>query len=422
MRGSEDVRGRLSLSQRSVGGSAFILLAALEIGCGTAVAQEWKAGATASAEAEYAKNPYLTEGKGSSYASASLDLRPFVTYTDGRTQIRLEGRAELTQFNKDLGLEDNYQATLQLIRQLSSRLELTSAVSADYTEARLGALRRLQDAGASPGAGPQLPELDPAIPDVTVLGGRTRSKGLWGTAGLGLQMDDRNRLEADVRASGQWFVDPSYDDYKSYGGEARYLRVLDSRLSIGLIGGVTFTEYDGTNAIKSGRSILTMATAQMQFNSRWKATLDAGMSFSRVKGTVGQLSSTFNSLSLRGSVCRNTTRVRFCGRVQRMPQPTAFGGIRVSTSAMLDHSIRLSESNQLTTSASYVRTSQGRGPVLGFSKIEFFGGNARFEHRLNQRLSAFAAATAGKLRQNGLKRDASLSISAGISIKLGSIR
>lgn len=371
-------------------------------------------------------NPYNDVASNDPALALTAEIRPALRIREESTTLDIAGSAQLRQFTKRYGLEDNYTLNLRMFSRLSERVTLRSSGNFSYNLGGFNGLNRpgllTDNSGGSTGTTPEIQvPINLPLTDVTVLGQRTRTKLGQANIGIDAVLSDRSRISASAGARVMRFKSNRFSDYDSVDGSLSYSQSLNERMSIGVSGTVSRTNYI---ASRVGDALVTsgQATFDYRFDPRFTLSLGAGLSKAKTKQLPGQSDRQYTTLSARGSLCREGDRSRFCISGDRSPQPTANGIVRTSLSVAADYSLKLSDRDRISVSGTYVRTDPARGLIFNDPAVDYVSGSARYDYQIRERMSFFANASYGKLLSSGSSRRANVGLMGGIRFDIGALK
>lgn len=406
-------------------------------------AQEAQTALIVSTGASVESNPY-NEANPIAAVAATAELQPVARFRSASTTLDLRGLAQFRQFVRRYGLEDNYSANAGLTTRATEQLTLRAFTAISYNEGGYNSYGRAGLSplfGTDPGSGAlptnsSLPNTTdpttslvnvspiqqlPLLTDVTLLGVRTRTTSFQGGAGFDAQLTEHSQLSGDISARGQRYKLGGLNDFNSGSAELRWSHGLGELSSVGFIASVDRTNYSGTR-VGDTTSKSLLLSYDRRFSAGWSLSAAAGASFSNITQPAGLPNAHLTALSLRGRFCKQGERSEFCVGVQRSPQPSANGGVRVSSSAQLDYSRRLSQRERVSFAGSYARTGQGRASVIALPDSDFVSGSARYDNQFRERVSLFTSVSASKIYGLGASRRPNIGVAAGVQFRFGALQ
>jgi hypothetical protein len=395
---------------------------------GVAQAQDVQTSVVASAGISGETNPYNETNAGGLSLAATAELAPTISVRDEQTSVTINALAQFRQFFRRYGLEDNYSANTSIVSRRSDSLTLRGNSTFSYNRGGYNGFGRPSLSAIDPiSTTPDLTQPDPTVPlqdplllisDVTLLGQRTRVTSYGSGLGADARLGAYSSLSLDLTARALRFKSTGFDDYNSYRAEFQYSYQLDELISVGLIGGYGKTNYLDLSQ-GDVNSYDALASLDRRFGGNWSLSLGAGASFTDIDARAGRPAVHYTSLSVRGRFCWRGEFSQMCVGGQRSPQPAANGSVRVTDSVNADYSLRLSERERLSLSASYARTGRGRD-LMALPASDFVSGSARYDRDITKRIGAFASASVSKISNFGASRRANIGFALGVQARIGS--
>lgn len=395
---------------------------------GGAAAQEMRGGVDVSLGAEVISNPYLAQVDTGAAAAATMEVRPWLRESDGLTAFDLRGYARLRQYSRYHGLEDDYGASAGISHRANERLTLSGNARLSSTVSRGGFAAIVPpDSIGTPGGGVGVPPPPGPIdeifdPDVTLLGQRGRATTISAGMGASYIMDERHSGGVNFH-----FRDASYDvpgaqEYQSYGASAHVTRILNERTNIGTEVSYTKTDYAGPGS-GDAESIVAFGTLSHRMDEVWTLQASAGAAFTQTDPTPAIPRRKVTTLATNASLCRRYSEGSFCLGYSRLPQPTGYGGVRTTDALSMNYSRRLSERDSVSATVGYSHVGAAAALVGNrFGKVEYVSASAMFSRVFNERLSGFVRTTSHRSFYSGRTVDPSVSLSAGVTVRLGRTR
>lgn len=375
----------------------IITLAAM--GCcipGIALAQTTsKVSAEVYGSAGYSANPFGSIGDDTGSGFGEIGIRPRVELRTERDIFTLSGDAQLQQYFRRYSSFDNYNVALDYAGRPSSKL--TTSARVNYANTVVGAFNQSLFVET-----PETPEVPVTGTDIGLFGQGSRRQNISGSAGLGVILTERQRVNvsafaADINFQGNQAVGGfATQDYTSYGGSASYSNRLSSTVELGASGSVAITDYRG--GLGQTRSYTGSGTFNIRINSLWTANGSVGVSY--VERDIGNSQAAFS-----GSValCRRGERSEMCANASRQVLPSAFAGTQNQTGFGVNWRYRLTERGTISAQSSY--TDVNGDDSLFSQNLRYWATSANYQHRVSQRLfmttSAFYRAVYGSAFSRG---------------------
>lgn len=389
-------------------------------------AQDVQASVRASVGGSAETNPYNDPNPGGAAVAATAEISPTFVARDDRTTVQVNGMAQFRRFFRRYGLEDNYSASAAITRRQTEWLTLRANSFFSYNEGGFNGFGRpsLTTPGpiiVNPDPTVPAPVIDPllGLSDVNILGQRTRTTSYGASLGADFTLGEYSSLSLDGDARAMRFKTTGFDNYNSLHGEAHWTYQVAEGWSAGLIGGYGRTNYLRQDQGDAGTTDL-LATVDGRLGARWTVSLSLGESFTTIDGRGGRPDIHYSSFSTRARICQQGEFSQFCLGAQRSPQPTANGGVRVSTTINGDYSIRVSERERVSLSGSYAKTGRTRDLTVGGQPaIDFVTASARYDNQIDQRLTAFVSTNFSKTYSSLERRKANVGIAIGLQYSFG---
>lgn len=363
---------------------------------------------------EVATNPYLESGEQEASVAATAEVRPRLIYDTSVTRFELQAFARGSAFADNYGFGDDYGAAVSVLHRATSQLSLSADAGVTSTDSPRHSLWLQDDEGAVP-EGPVLPELPGD--DVTVLGQRGRSTAISGGVGLDYAASARDTVGVSGNFQKSFLSHAGARDYRVLGANGWYQRVVDERTSIGAVVGYSSYDYEDP-AAPDAESLSVLGSFTLQLAEAWSLNGTAGVERTRIEDSALADSSTSTSFSGNANLCRSDSRESFCVAYQRGTRPTAYAGVRNSDSVTVSYRLRASERGAVSIGGSYSRDS-GLVSDMAIANSRLIGVRGGYEHRFNQRFSAYVDAALDRLYRGGVALDPRARVGAGIRYAFG---
>ena len=263
--------------------------------------------------------------------------------------------------------------------------------------------------------------MDPllALSDVNILGSRTRTTSYGSGVGTDLVLGAYANLSLDFDARALRFDQAGLDEYNTLHGEMHVSHQLNESFSVGATAGYGRTNYLDLGQGDAGTADF-LASVDGKIGARWTVSVSVGGSFTKIDGRGGRPDVNYSSISTRMRFCWQGEFSRFCLGGQRSPQPAADGNVRVSSTVNGDYSIRVSDRETISLSGSYARTGRSRDLTVGAQPaLDFVAASARYDNRINNKVSAFVNANVSKTYSPLVRRKANVGIAVGLQYSFG---
>ena len=352
-------------------------------------------------------NPFLQVGDGTSAATVYIQAAPQFRISDEVSEVSLDASLRYNRYTRLYGDDASASASVRIDRRLSSLTKLRAHASARV--ARTSA----QDFIAGPGVDQSVPVL---VSDVTFAGSRSRTTALDAGVGIAHQLSDRDRLDAEVAVSTTYFSALVQSDYRFVTGDLEFDRTLSERTSVFAALRVGYSDFLA-GRLDDGTVIAPTVGIKTQINPRLSLEAGAGLSFSRVNGLTGRDTSLVPSA--RVVLCETNVDNKNCIRISRGSQPTAASGLTTVTIVNVSRTQKLSQWDQLTIGASYIRSD--RSSIGRTSQgYELLTASASYDHTFNRRFAAFVNPRYTKLFDSSVRRRADIGVLIGLRYRIGS--
>lgn len=402
-----------------------------------AVAQnESRLSADASVTAGYQNNPFTIQGGDTGSGLVTIDLAPRYQLLTERSTFTVSADADLQQYFRRYGHNENYSGTLDYQGRPSerltthARLDLSSAVlgaSGGYLPTAPTSLTGIGATGtgaAATGTGAAVPvvAVDPLVPitDIGLFGLRNRRRTVRLSGDASYSVSARDTLTLSAYGEATRYHDLPAGNYQAYGGSAGYSRRLSDRLTLGLQGSAA--AYDYHLGIANTRVYSVQATASGRLNGRWTADGALGVSF---VSSDTALSTRSTSLSGNVDLCRRGPLTTLCLQAARQVLPTGLAGSQYVTSAGANWNRQLSEHDSVFLGGSYSKVNGATLLVPGLLPLqtEYAQANVGYSRQLRERLRLIASANYRQILGSGdAGRPKDFGGQVGLSYRIGDKR
>lgn len=360
--------------------------------------------ATASANAGYAKNPFLEvgSGTGSGYAQASID--PEVKFTNYLTTITVAGMDNYKQYFQHYGSTNDFGAYVDYAGAPSTRLKTNLKLSYDNSIiGQTGFTTSSLDTGLS-----SAPVTSGS--DIALIGTRDRRQQLQASGGLVYTLSPHATLTTTA-----YYIHARYDklvtgDYDGFGDTTGWSRQVAERVQLGVQGSFAYYSYKagfGHTSIYSPQ-----ATFSVGLTSYWK--LDGALGASFVNNSISGNKTTFTG---NIKACRTTPRSDFCVTALRAALPTGSGQIQNELLASAKYSYKITVLTSVSLNASYTENSGIETLVNGPSK--YLRGSIGYDRRVTERVHLTVEARYANIYGTAVRRVGDYGVQAGVSVKIG---
>lgn len=401
MRG--DIRVRLRALLQAGGG-------ALALQAGPALAEEQfffdlSAGTNAS------RNPFLQSGDNTAAAGAFIQVDPQLQILDEVSEVKLYGTFRYNHYTRSSGDDVSGQGGLSVERRLSPLTLLRGRASARVAQS--SAL----DFTVAPGASPTDATAPVIFPDVTFAGTRSRTTVLGAGVGLDHDLNERERLVADLAVTTTQFSRAGQNDYRFVTGEVDYRRTISVRTSVFGALRVGYSDFLGSN-LDDGVIVAPTVGISTQLNPRLSLEVGLGTSLSRVN-ELGGRKTTRLVASARILLCEAIVASKGCFELSRGSQPTALSGLTTVTTANFSYNIPIGQRDQLAASANYTATDEPSTRRAGQS-TDLLTASATYNRTFNRRLSAYVTPSYARIFDSLLSPRSDIAVRVGVRYRIGS--
>jgi hypothetical protein len=394
--------------------TAFDLLAVM-----TPAAAQNRLTVDASASVGVATNPFLDVGSTPTAISPTLDLHPSWVSERPLTTLRVEADLQASFYNHDYGT--NASATIQGsgTHKLSEYTSINASLG--YFNTIVGTLNNVRvPVGIVVPVGSDLPDFvnDPA------LGGIGRRRQSYQASGnLVSMLSPRDQVEFGVSLSANRFEGMGFNDFNYVTPSLSYSRLLSENFNIGASFAVGLSDYRRT-PIGDATVYQPSLTVSRGISERWTLKGSLGAAIVDLTEGLGQ-SRTTTSLNGSADLCRRDSLLTACFSLSRQTVPSAFQGVRTSTSASTLIGYRMSPTDDLSFTGGYSRASSPlQRNIIGTTRddsLDFLNVNASYSRRFRPGFSGFVSAGYAKAFGDSIKRDANLTASAGVTYRFNGL-
>ena len=364
-----------------------------------------------SAGASASRNPFLQTGDNTASAAGFIQIDPQFEISDEVSEVTFSGSFRYNRYTRLYGDDASAQGGLKIERRLSSATLLRARASAQV--ARTSAL----DFIFSPGAGLPDETVPAVLPDVTFAG--TRSHTTVFDAGVGLDHDinERERLAADLAVTTTQFSQAGQGDYRFVTGDLDYRRTLTERTSLFAAVRLGYSDFLGSK-LDDGVIVAPTIGFSTQLNPRLTLEAGVGLSFNQVNDLGGRKDSRLVP-SARLILCENVVSSKGCFKISRGSQPTALSGLTTVTTASFTYSKPINQRDQFYVSANYTRTDRPSTPRVGQSS-DLLTAAATYDRTFNRRFSVYLTPSYARIFDSTVPRRADIAVRVGVRYRLGS--
>lgn len=399
---------------RLLGTAGAIILLDLFAVVSPATAQD-RLTADASASISVATNPFLSTGSTPTAIGPTLSLRPTWVSERPLTTLRIEGDARATFYNQGYGTNDSFSVQGLGSHKLSETTTLNAALG--YINSVVGTFNDVRvPVGPIVPIGATLPTFvnDPALAGI----GR-RQQVYQASGNLVSILSPRDQVEAGVAVSANRSGGVGLQDFNYASPSVAYSRIVSEKFTVGASFAVGVSNY--LHSTSGDATVYQPSlTASRTISERWTVKASLGAAIVNLNEGMGQ---TRTTTALNGTVdlCRRDTRWTACFNAARQTVPSAFQGVRTSTSASTSIGYRVSETDDLSFIGSYSNASAPlQRNVINTTRdsaLDFVNVNANYSHRFRQALSGFVSGGYAKAFGDSIRRNANLTATAGVTYR-----
>lgn len=407
-----------SHGRRLLGTAGALILFDLLAVASPAAAQD-RLTADASASIGVATNPFLDTGSPPTAIGPTLSFRPTWISERPLTTLRVEGDAHATFYNRGYGTNESISVQGSGTHKLSEFTTLNAAVG--YINTIVGTFNDVRvPVGPVVPIGADLPVFvnDPA------LGGVGRRRQIYQASGnLVSILSPRDQIEAGVAVSANRSGGFGLEDFNYATPSVAYSRLLSEKFTVGASFAVGISNYL-RSSVGDATVYQPSLTASRTISERWTLKASLGAAIVNLNEGLGQTrtTTTFNGTA---DLCRRDLRWTACFNFARQTVPSAFQGVRTSSSAATSIGYRINEFDDLSLSGSYSHASAPLLRNLGTvtsnitdnGALDFASVNANYSHRFRRTLSGFVSGGYAKAFGDSIRREANLTATAGITYR-----
>lgn len=405
---------KASHARRLLGTAGALMLFDLAVLVSPVAAQD-RLTADASASIGIATNPFLDAGSTPTAFGPTLSLRPTWVSKRPLTTLRVEGDAQATFYNRGYGTNDSFSVQGLGSHKLSETTTLNAAIS--YVNAIVGAFNDVRvPVGPVVPIGATLPGFvnDPA------LGGIGRRRTIYQASGnLVSILSPRDQIEAGVAVSANRSSGVGLEDFNYAAPSVSYSRLLSEKFTVGASLVVGFSNYLHT-ATGDATVYQPSLTASRTISESWMLKAALGAAIVNLNEGLGQ-NRTLTTFNGSADLCRRDTRWTACFNAARQTVPSAFQGVRTTTSGAASLGYKVNEKDDLSLSGNYSHASAPlqRNLITGArdGALDYAGVTGNYSHRFRRALSGFVAGGYAKAFGDGFRRDGNLTATAGITYR-----
>jgi hypothetical protein len=373
----------------------------------SAVFAETKIGADVSLSAAY--NDRGSNGGGALPNGVNIvgDFAPHIIFEGPVSSWSINGGVRHSQYISNSRDTTEYRALGVYQGQWDQRTE--ASFSTYYNRSNLSNILVRPDLVV--GGDPTLP---PIIDPTLAVDGNNIVTTFGANGSISRSLSARDNVGVNAGFSGNRNTATTLREFNSYHAGLSYSRTLNQRLSLGVTGTASKTNYLRTN-LGDATSFSPQATVNYRINAAWTLNAAAGMSFQRFDSPIGKSSTS----GFQGSttLCRKGDRSNFCALAQYGFAPSTFNGVARTLSGGVNYQYKLSPRTSLSAFASYSRSKSGIG-VIG-SNVEYGSVGVGANRTLSRRLTAFASTNYGKNWGGVLRRPSTFMADIGLRLALG---
>ncbi|MBS0481118.1 MAG: hypothetical protein JSR96_03010 [Proteobacteria bacterium] len=340
-------------------------------------------------------------------------MRPQITKHDDNTTFTVDGDFQARQYFEKYGTDLSGYAGANLSQRLSERT--TATASAGFRTSRT-AMRDVLHLRGDPAAtnNPDLVLIDPGL-----IGTRLRTEIVQASAGLTYVASQRSSWTLGANYAQSWTDSATASDYRYLGGRIGYSHVLSEHTSL-----IASVDVGSSNYLKTNAGDGFTVSPQVGVSTRLSPTVtlstQGGVTFASVTQPDGSKRH-FTSLAGSFRLCKAGANDSYCLNASRAAQPTVFGGLRSLTRIALDYTRTLNRRDSFTVTGDYTRNDGFKGSGVP-DQPNYFGGQASFNRKFNDRFYGFVTAGVEKATNSIISRPANLFGSIGVRYVFGDLR
>jgi hypothetical protein len=360
----------------------------------------------ATASTSYETNPFLLIGDDTASAKLQLSIQPEAKFKSATGDINLTGRVTRTEY-EEKRFTDPFSWGLSAGTQQRLSASIDAGVQLRYDNSIPQTASRVDEL---------IPIIDPnQVDDPSFQGRQIRRKTFAASGGLGIRLDQRNRLDLSASTSSLRLSNALRNgNNDSYGFTAAASNQLNSALTLGA--SLRYSQFTYSAANNKTTVLSPAATATWKLNSRTTLNFTGGASLVTSNTALARRKST--SLYADISLCDRISRTNLCISFGQYTEPSAFDGVRNTTRAGTSLNVRLDQKTRISGDARYVRTK-----ATGFvqrNKFEYVSLGTAIHYELSRPMFVFASARYGDAYDKGVIRKANGAISLGVTYRFGS--
>lgn len=404
-----------SVGVRRLLGATGVLVVLDLLALGAPVAAQDRLTVDTSASASVATNPFLLPGSTSVVVGPTLSVSPVWTSERPLTTLRLEGNATATFYNRGYGTNDSFSVRGFGSHRLSETTTLNGALG--YTNSIAGSFNNVQvPVGVVPPVGSELPGF---VTDPALVGIGQRQKAYQVSSSLVSILSPRDQIQAGFDVSANRSSGVGLQDFNYANPSVSYSRAIGENFTVGGSFAVGFSRY--LHSTSGNATVYQPAlTLSRTIGERWalNASLGAAIVNLTEEPDQNRTTTTFN-----GSVnlCRRDARWTACFNAARQTVPSAFQGIRTSTIAGTSLGYRINPADTLSITGNYSHSSAPlQSNIVNTARndeVDFASITGNYSHRFRQNLSGFVAGGYAKSFGDGLRRNANVTATAGVTYR-----
>lgn len=400
-------------ARRLLGTASVLALFDLLVVAPPAMAQD-RLTVDASASVGIATNPFLDVGPTPTAINPTLRLHPTWTSDRPLTTLRVEGDVQGTFYNRGYGTNESVNVQGSGTHKISEYTTLNASLS--YLNTIIGTLNNAYvPVGVAVPIGANLPGF---INDPSLGGIGRRRQSYQASGNIVSLLSPRDQVEVGGSVSANRFDGTGFNNFNYAAPSVAYNRTISQNLSIGGSLVVGFSDYLRT-AVGDATIYQPSLTITRVVSERWTLKGSLGAAIVNLTEPLGQTRTT-TSLNGSAELCRRDTRWTACFNASRQTVPSAFQGVRTSTSASASLGYRVSETDDLSFTGAYSHTGGPLQQNVGSTRdgsLDFANAGATYSHRFRPALSGFASAGYAKTFGDNVKRDANLTASVGVTYR-----
>ena len=265
--------------------------------------------------------------------------------------------------------------------------------------------------------GPSSPELLPPgvfVPDITLLGRRSRQTNYGSSLGASYRLSERSSLSADANFRRYSFGSSLFSSTQ-YGATLGYSRALSTVTQVGARVSAQYVDYDsgGNSSIYQPQ-----ITVSSRLSPRWR--IAGGLGLLLLRNDVFGRRESSTGLSADVNLCRDGERTDLCFTANRDASPSAQGVATRRFGVGGNYVYRFNEDDSARVAVDYSRVTSDQ--LLGLSdRYSYLYASADYQRRFAPRI--FGGVTAGyRKSRDAFGGPEDVLASVFIRTRLGSIR